>query len=140
MRLPDVNVLVAALRPDAEHHDRCRDWLDSAFADSRPVAMTGAVISGTVRVLTHPKIFAPPSRIVDVVSELSRLLTAPGLVRIEPGARHWTIFDEIVREADARGNLIPDAWLAAIAIEHGCTMVTLDGDFKRFDALDVQRP
>lgn len=140
MRLPDVNVLVNALRPDAEHHDVCRDWLDRVAIDARPVAITGVVISGTVRILTHPKVFRPPSHAGDVMSELTRLQAAPSSVRIESGKNHWRIFQQLVTDADARGNLIPDAWLAAIAIEHGCTLVSLDGDFRRFDGLDVERP
>lgn len=135
-----MNVLVNALRPDAEHHDQCREWLDRVAADPRPMAIAGAVVSGTVRILTHPRVFRPPSRAADVMDEVGRLLAAPSLVRIEPGPNHWQIFKRLVDDVGARGNLIPDAWLAAIAIEHGCTFVSLDGDFPRFAGLDVERP
>lgn len=140
MRLPDVNVLVAALRPDSDHHDRCRAWLESAVNDPRPFALTGMVTAGVVRVLTHPRIFTPPSRSDDVLDRLAPLLAAPTAVRVEPGRRHFDLFVHLVREARATGNLTTDAWLAAIAIEHGCTFVTLDGDFHRFASLDVAEP
>lgn len=140
MRLPDVNILVHALRPDAEEHERCREWLERAVNDFRPVALTGAVLSGTVRVLTHRRIFDPPSDRDRVVSELDRLLDRPRIVRVEPGPAHWRLFTGLAARADATGNLVPDAWLAAIAIEHGCTLVTLDGDHARFEGLDRAAP
>lgn len=138
MRLPDVNVLVSALRPDSEHHERCRTWLEATVNDPRPFALTGVVLAGTVRVLTHPRVFRPPSATADVLERLAPLLVAPTAVRVEPGPRHWSIFEHVTRTAGARGNLVPDAWLAAIAIEHGCTLVTLDGDFTRFGGLDLE--
>jgi uncharacterized protein len=140
VRLPDVNVLVAALRPDAGHHDRCRTWLEDTVNDARPFALTGLVLAGVVRVLTHPRIFAPPSDLGLVVAELERLVGAPRAIRVEPGRRHWRLFSELVATADARGNLVTDAWLAAVAMEHGCTLVTLDGDFARFSGLDRAAP
>ena len=140
MRLPDVNVLVAALRPDAGHHDRCRTWLEDTVNDVRPFALTGLVLAGVVRVLTHPRIFAPPSDRGLVMAELERLVGVPRAIRVEPGPRHWRLFTELVATADARGNLVTDAWLAAVAIEHGCTLVTLDGDFARFGGLDRAAP
>lgn len=140
MNLPDVNVLVNALRPDAPEHGVCRRWLDRTARSMRPFAVTSVVLTGAVRVLTHPRIFDPPSGLVDVLDELERLRDAPNLVTVEPGPRHWEILDELCRRADARGNLVPDASLAAVAIEHGCRLVTLDRDFSRFAGLDWSPP
>lgn len=140
MKLPDINVLVSALRPDATDHLRCRTWLEATVNDSRPFALTGMVLAGVIRVLTHPRIFGPPSDRELVVSELDRLLSRPRAVRVEPGSRHWGLFTQLATGADARGNLISDAWLAAVAIEHGCTFVTLDGDFARFQGLEWSAP
>ena len=140
MRLPDVNVLVAALRPDSDHHDRCRSWLEQVVDDPRPFALTGMVLAGVVRILTHPRVFRPPSRTEDVLDRVMSLVAVPTAVRVEPGPRHLGLFAALVRDARATGNLTTDAWLAAIALEHGCTFVTLDGDFHRFPQLDVVEP
>ncbi len=140
MNLPDVNVLVNALRPDAPQHDVCRDWLDRTARSQRPFAVTSTVLAGSVRVLTHPRVFDPPNDLVNVLGELQRLRRSPNLVTVEPGPRHWEIFDELCRRADARGNLVPDASLAAVAIEHGCRLITLDHDFARFEGLDWAPP
>ena len=140
MRLPDVNVLVHALRADSSSHDRCRQWLEETANDARPVALTGVVLAGVVRVTTHPRVFASPSRPADVLAELERLLALRSCVRVEPGPRHWGIYRDVLDQSGAAGNLAQDAWLAAIAIEHGCTLVTLDGDFARFEGLDHARP
>lgn len=140
MNLPDVNVLVNALRPDAPAHDACREWLNEAASSSRPFALTSRVTAGAVRVLTHPKVFDPPNRTSEVLDELQRLGAVPNIVWVEPGPRHWAIFDALCRSADARGNLVPDADLAALAIEHGCRLITLDRDFSRFDGLDWAPP
>lgn len=140
MNLPDVNVLVHALRPDASAHDQCRSWLDVTAASSRPFALTPSVLSGTVRVLTHPRVFAPPSDLALVLHELGRLVDAPNAVVVTPGRRHWSILAELCRQAGARGNLVPDAALAAVSIEHGCRLITLDRDFARFDGVEWAPP
>lgn len=140
MNLPDVNVLVNALRPDAPQHEVCRAWLDRSASSSRPFAVTSTVLAGTVRVLTHPRVFDPPSDTDAVLDEVQRLRGSPNVVGIEPGPRHWDIFDTLCRHAAARGNLVPDAALAAVAIEHGCRLITLDRDFARFDGLDWAPP
>lgn len=140
MNLPDVNVLVNALRPDAPDHGRCLAWLNHAANDVRPFALTSVVLAGTIRVLTHPRVFSPPSPTGVVLGELERLRRRPNCLPVEPGARHWAIFTGLCADADVRGNLVPDAWLAAIAIEHGCRLITGDRDFARFDALDWSPP
>ncbi len=135
MNLPDVNVLVGALRPDAPAHARCRAWLEATVRDPRPFALTSSVLAGAVRVLTHPRVFQPPSDPPAVLAELDRLRSQPTAVVVEPGPRHWELFRSLCDGAEARGNLVPDAALAAVAIEHGCTLVTLDRDVARFDGL-----
>lgn len=140
MNLPDVNVLVNALRPDAPQHATCRDWLQRTASSSRPFALTSTVLTGAARVLTHPRVFDPPSDIEAVLDELGRMRDAANVVIVEPGPRHWQIFRELCRDADARGNLVPDAALAAVAVEHGCRLITLDRDFARFGDLDWAPP
>lgn len=140
MNLPDVSVLVNALRPDAPQHQVCLDWLDRTARSQRPFAVTSTVLAGAVRVLTHPRVFDPPSDVTDVLGELARLRGSPNVVTVGPGPRHWEILDELCRTADARGNLVPDASLAAVTIEHGCRLITFDRDFARFEGLDWAPP
>jgi uncharacterized protein len=138
--LPDVNVLVYALRRDAPDHERYRDWLERAANAPEALGLSDLVLSGVVRVLTHPRVFERPSDTAAVLDELGRLRTVPTAVRITPGVRHWEVFDGLCRQAGVRGNLVPDAYLAALAIESGSTLVTTDGDFARFPGLRWRHP
>lgn len=98
------------------------------------------VLSGLIRITTHPKVFKEPSSLADVVGFCEILLAQPHCVVIQPGERHWGIFTRLCLEADARGNLVPDAWFAALAIESGCEWITLDRDYARFQGLKWRVP
>jgi uncharacterized protein len=102
--------------------------------------MAPQVLSGMIRIVTHPKIFAAPSDLDEVLDFCDILLIQPHCVIIQPGARHWTIFRGLCVAGNARGNLAPDAWFAAMAIESGCEWVTLDGDYARFPGLNWSAP
>ncbi len=135
MILPDVNVLVHAFRADSLDHQGCHAWLDSVVNGDARYGVSPQVLSGVIRVTTHPKVFAQPSRLDEVLRFCQVLLEQPHCVVIQPGERHWDIFARLCRDADARGNLVPDAWFAALAIESGCEWITLDRDFARFPDL-----
>ena len=135
MILPDVNVLVHAFRFDSLDHETCRAWLDSVVNGEARYGISPQVLSGVIRVTTHPKVFAQPSRLDEALHFCAVLLKQPGCVVIQPGERHWDIFARLCTDADARGNLVPDAWFAALAIESGCEWITLDRDFARFASL-----
>jgi len=138
--LPDVNVLVHAFRADAADHSLCRPWLDSVINGDSRYGMSPQVLSGLVRVATHPKVFRQPSPLDEVLGFAELLLAQPHCVVVRPREGHWEIFTRLCREADARGNLVPDAWLAALAIESGCEWVTLDRDYARFPGLSWRPP
>jgi toxin-antitoxin system PIN domain toxin len=138
--LPDVNVLVHAFRRDSSDHVLCRSWLDKVVNGESRYGMAPHVLSAVVRVTTHPKVFKRPSALDEVLRFAEVLLDQPHCVVIQPGDGHWGIFTRLVREADARGNLVPDAWFAAMAIEAGCEWVTLDRDYSRFPGLRWQPP
>lgn len=135
MILPDVNVLVTAFRSDAPHHGAVRQWLERAVDGVEDLGITDAVAAGTVRVLTHRRVFDPPTELEMALRQVDALLAAPGVRRAGPGPRHWEVFADLCRAADARGNLVADAHHAAVAVEHGATWVTLDHDFARFPGL-----
>jgi len=125
VKLFDVNVLVNAYREDATHHEPCRAVIEEAVSGPAAYGMTPIVLSGFLRIVTHRRVFKTPTF----------LRTTPQAVSITPGPRHWDIFTELCLDARATGNLIPDAYLAAIAIESGCEFVTTDRDFARFTGL-----
>ena len=97
--------------------------------------MATQVLNGVNRITTHPKVFMVPSRLDEVFRFCDILLDQSHCVVIQPGERHWEIFKRLCIEADARGNLVPNAWLAALAIESGCEWITLDRDYARFSGL-----
>lgn len=136
----DVNVLVDAFREDSPHHGRIGRWMEGMLAAEEPFVVFDAVASGFVRVVTHPRIFDPPTPIEPALDFVAALHQQPLCVRLAPGSRHWSIFDRLCRDSGATGNLAADAYLAAMAIEAGCTWVTSDRDYARFDALRWAEP
>ena len=140
MILPDANVLIYAFRHDAERHAEYRAWLESVLSDGRALGISDLVLSGVIRITTHPRVFAKPSPLQRVLGFCAFLLAQPGAVRLTPGGRHWGIFANLCEAADAKGNLISDAYLAALAIEAGAELVTTDRDFARFPGLRWRHP
>lgn len=140
MILPDINILVHAFRSDASHHAICRRWLDNVVNGDTRYGMAPQILSGLIRITTHPRVFAVPSSLDEALRFSDILLSPSHCVLIQPGDRHWDIFKRICTEADARGNLVPDAWFAALAIESGCEWITLDRDYARFPGLRWRVP
>ena len=140
MILPDVNVLVHAHREDAVDHEKYRSWLEAAIGSDAAYGLSDLVLSGFVRVVTHPRVFREPSGLAEALEFCERLRGQRNRVPISAGPGHWPIFARLCRDAGARGNLIPDAFLAAMAIEHGCEWVTTDRDFARFEGLSWSHP
>jgi len=140
MILADVNVLLQALRPDGSHHALCRNWLTGVVAGDRRYGMSPQVLSGVIRLATHRGIFVTPTVLDEALEFCEVLMQQPHCVVIQPGPRHWEIFSKLCVEAEARGNLVQDAWYAALAIEAGCEWITLDRDFARFKGLRWSGP
>ncbi|GCD19222.1 type II toxin-antitoxin system VapC family toxin [Cellulomonas algicola] len=135
MILPDVNVLVGAVRADAVQHPELRAWVEEHVPGPHAFGVTDAILGGVVRVLTHPRVFVRPSTVDEALGFVQGLLDHPNVVRVGPGPRHWHLVGELCRAANARGNLVSDAQHAAVAIEHGATWVSQDRDFARFPGL-----
>jgi len=140
MRLVDVNVLVYAFREDAARHADFRRWLDGVVRSDESYAVSDHVLSGFLRVVTHPRVFHPPTPLDAAIAFTDRFRRQPNAVPVAPDARHWDLFTRLCRDAGARGNLIPDAWLAALAIESGSEFVTTDRDYARFTGLRWRHP
>ncbi len=140
MVLIDVNVLVYAHRVDALEHMAYRQWLETVINGDEAYGMSDLVLSGFLRVVTHPKVFNPPSDLASALTFAQEVRGQPNCVFVQPGARHWQIFSSLCQQAGAKGNLIPDAYLAALAIESGSEWVTTDRDFSRFPGLKWRHP
>jgi hypothetical protein len=138
--LPDTNVLIYAFRRDAHRHEEYRGWLEHALANESAFGISDVVLSAIVRITTHPRIFVKPSTLKQALEFCSVMLDQPNTVRVTPGPRHWSIFTNLCRKVDVKGNLVPDAYLAALAIEAGAEWITTDHDFARFSGLRWRHP
>lgn len=140
MLLFDVNVLVYAHREDTPEHDRYRAFVEEVINGDEAYAVSELVLSGFLRVVTHPKVFTRPSPLSSALAFLDEVRAQPTCVVVQPGPRHWDIFVELCKKGGAKGNLVPDAYHAALAIESGCEWVTTDRGFARYPALRWRHP
>ncbi len=140
MILPDVNVLLYAYRDKSPRHGEYREWLGRIVDGDEAFGLPDVVLSGFLRIVTHPGIFTPPSTLEDAIVFSEAIRRSPVCTIVRPGAHHWGIFLDLCRRASARGNLVTDAYLAALAIESGSEWITTDGDFARFPGLRWRRP
>ncbi|MBS1869207.1 MAG: type II toxin-antitoxin system VapC family toxin [Actinobacteria bacterium] len=140
MILCDVNVLVYAHREDAVDHERYAAWLDEALDSKQAYGVSELVLNRFVRVVTNRRMVGAPATIDQALAFVNELREQPNAVQLSPGPRHWGIFERLCRDANATGNLVPDAYLAALAIEHGAELITTDRDFARFDGLRWRAP
>ena len=140
MTLADVNVLVYAHRQDLPQHDRFSAWLGEEVESGRSFALCDASLTGFLRIVTNGRIFTNPTPLAVALRSIEELREQPGAVHLSPGARHWGIFTKLCSSVGARANDIPDAYLAALAIESGSELVTADRGFGRFPGLRWSNP
>ena len=141
MLLPDVNVLIYAHVEDlTDEHGEYADWITRVATGPEPFALSVLVLSGFVRIVTNSRIFLTPSSLDQSFAFVSSLVERPTARVVGPGPDHLEIFERLCRETGATGKLVADAQHAAVAIEHGCTMVSTDSDFGRFPGLRWQHP
>lgn len=140
MVLLDVNVLVSAMREDAPRHEPLKGYVERLRRAPEPFGVSELVLSGVLRVLTHPRVFVPPTPPHVARAWVDALRATPNVVIVAPGPRHWDIFIGLLEQSSAIGNLVADAWHAALAIEHGCEWISDDADFARFPGLRWRRP
>lgn len=140
MIVPDVNVLVYAHHQDSVDHDAYRSWWEDVVNGPSAYGVSDLVLSGFVRVVTHPKVFDVPMRADAALAAADAARARANARRVGPGDRHWSIFADLVRSTGAKGNAVPDAYLAALAIESGNEFVTCDRGFSRYPGLRWRHP
>lgn len=140
MNLVDANLLLYAYDTSAVLHERAKSWLTHELRSGEPTALSYATVLAFVRISTTPRIFAEPFSIEEACDIVNDWLRLQSVVLLEPTRRHWQLFSDVALRSQARGPLVPDADLAATALEHGATLCTHDRDFTRFERLRVAFP
>jgi len=140
MILLDVNVLVYAARREFGRHDLARAWLTAALVGREPVAVTDDVLAAAVRLLSNHRVLATPLTGEQALEFADAVRAAPAAVAPVPSAGRWSLFEHLVHDLDLRGNDVPDALLAATALDLGARLATFDRGFRRFAGLAVLLP
>ncbi|WP_407689570.1 type II toxin-antitoxin system VapC family toxin [Mycobacterium sp. HUMS_1102779] len=140
MLLLDVNVLLAAHRGDHPQHESVRPWFDRLLAGDDQFTVPNVVWASFLRLATNRRIFEIPTPRDEAFAFIDAIVAQPHHLPTGPGPRHLALLRRACEEADASGDLIPDAVLAAVAAEHHCDVVTLDRDFARFGSVRALRP
>ncbi|MBN2440777.1 MAG: type II toxin-antitoxin system VapC family toxin [Spirochaetales bacterium] len=140
MVLFDINIYLYCHREDSPHHSPIKQYVEHILSGIQPFGYSPLALSGFLRIITHPKIFTPPTASNVALEFINEIITLPHAIKITPGDMHWEIFTTLCVESRATGNLIPDAYFAALAMEAGCTWITTDRDYSKFPGLDWQDP
>ena len=140
MLLVDANVLIHAVNQSSREHAVARDWLREALVGGEAVAFAWTVTLAFLRLSTHPAVFPRPLSVAQAAGAVERWLTAPPAVTVEPTRRQLALLRGLLDRAGTAGNLVGDAHLAALALEHGATVVSFDRDFARFEGVALHRP
>ena len=138
--LVDANVLLYAVDSDSPFHDRARDWLEQALNGSRRIALPWQSLTAFLRIVTHPRALREPMSPGEAFTFVEEWLDAPVVWTPLPGRGHREILGRLLRDLDLRANLVPDAVLAALCVEHGLVVVSADSDFARFTELSWINP
>lgn len=138
--LIDANILLYAVDTQSPFHEKSATWLESALNGSRRVGIPWMSLTAFVRITTHPRALREPLTPTNAWTHVEDWLDAPMTWIPTPGRPHADILGRLIRELDLRANLIPDAVLAALCIEHGLTMVSADSDFARFTEIEWLNP
>lgn len=140
MNLVDANVLLYAVNRDARHHDVSRSWLDGALSGDDVVAFAWVALLAFVRLSTKAGLFPSPLSVEGALDRVHAWTTAAPAVIVEPTPDHAQILRRLLAGVGVGGNLVNDAHLAALAVEHRCTVVSYDNDFARFEGVSWQQP
>jgi toxin-antitoxin system PIN domain toxin len=138
--LVDANILLYAEDSLSPLHGQARSWWDAQLSGSDAVCLSWVVVSAFIRIGTNPRVFQHPLLLDQALARVQSWLDQPCIRLVQPTQRHWVVFQQMIRDGQARGNLVTDAHLASMAIEHGCVLCSTDADFARFPILKWQNP
>lgn len=140
MILVDTNLLVYATDKDSPQHTRARVWFEEHLSSARPVGLAWIVVLGFLRVTTRPGVLRRPYTPEQAFDFVDEWLAQPYVSLVAPGDNHWPLLRNLLKATGTAGNLVADAHLAALAIEHGCAIYSADNDFKRFPGVEHVNP
>lgn len=140
MRIVDTSVLLPAVSPSLPHHAAAREALETAINGERPVGLAWVVVNAFLRLTTKPGLFANPYTIDEAWEMVDAWLSHDNVRVVQETEEHPRLWSELLRRAGTGGDLTTDAWIAAIALEHGASVLTLDSDFARFPGLRWESP
>jgi toxin-antitoxin system PIN domain toxin len=138
--LVDANVLLYAEDKLSLQHEAARVWWDAQLSGSSPVCLCWIVISAFIRIASNARVFENPLSVAQAIKRVQSWLDQPCARLIEPTNSHWRVFQQVLTEGQALGNLVTDAYLAALAVQHGCELMSTDADFARFPRLKWSNP
>jgi hypothetical protein len=138
--LVDANILLYA--QDSLHpcHPKARAWWDEQLSGAQTVCLCWTVLSAFIRIGTNPRVFKKPFSLEQAMDRVQSWLEQPCTKIVRPTERHWEVFQQMLIDGQAVANLVTDAHLAALAIEHGCELASTDSDFARFPKLKWRNP
>lgn len=140
MILVDANLLLYAEDSLSAHHEAARTWWDAHLSGSAPVCLCWPVLTAFIRISTNARLHQRPLTLEEAANRVQSWFDQPCVKIIQPTEQHWPIFQKMLREGGASGNLVSDAHLAALALEHACVLCSTDADFARFPGLNWRNP
>ena len=140
MILVDANVLLYAEDSLSPHHDPAREWWDAQLSGRSPVCLCWTVLTAFIRISTNRRIFERPLSVREATVRVQSWFDQPCTRLIHPTENHWQVFQDLIEGGQAVGNLVTDAHIAALAMEHGCLLYSTDSDFSRFPKLKWKHP
>ena len=140
MILVDTNILLYAEDSLHPRNQQAREWWDGQLSQTETVCLCWTVLSAFIRIATNPRVFEHPLSLEQALARVQSWLDQPCTRVVRPTERHWTVFQQMLTDGQAIANLVTDAHLAALAIEHGCELASTDSDFARFPKLKWSNP
>ncbi len=140
MILVDANILLYAEDSRSEHHEAAREWWDARLSGSDPVALCWPVLTAFLRIGTNTRLHQRPLTLKEAIDRVQSWLDQPCVRIIQSTDQHWPLFQQMLRAGNATANLVSDAHLTALAMEHNCVLYSTDTDFARFRGLKWKNP
>lgn len=140
MILVDANILLYGYDAESPHHAVSRQWIETEFSSGRPVGLGLVTLLAFIRIASDRRVYTRPLRSSDACALVMDWLEQPSVRLVQPGARTWTILSHLCDKGQAKGALVMDAHLAALAVEYGARIATTDRDFARFADVEILNP